>query len=139
MCGRSFFSLYGLFQLFQICGIRVGERLIEVFDQGIQIGDVQRLCLHGLVPLPDGYRHLSLTHKTADDGIAPVQRLPGGGKDLFEVGRTAAKACGAKQEHPLAVQLLQKSSVSASALPLSVQKPTYRVSAASAAASGVPK
>ena len=40
MCGRSFFSLYGLFQLFQICGVRVGERLIEVFDQGIQIGDM---------------------------------------------------------------------------------------------------
>ena len=44
MCGRSFSLTYGLLQLFQICGIRVGERLIEVFDQGIQIGDVQRLC-----------------------------------------------------------------------------------------------
>ena len=35
-----FHLFYSLFQLFQICGIRVGERLIEVFDQGIQIGDV---------------------------------------------------------------------------------------------------
>ena len=33
----------------------------------------------------------------------------------------------------------KNSSVSASALPLSVQKPTYRVSAASAAAAGAPK
>lgn len=35
-----FYSLYSLFQLLEICGIRVGERLIEVFDQGVQIGDV---------------------------------------------------------------------------------------------------
>ena len=31
---------YSLFQLFQICGVRVGERLIEVFDQGVQIGNM---------------------------------------------------------------------------------------------------
>ena len=31
---------YSLLQLLEICGIRVGERLIEVFDQGVQIGDV---------------------------------------------------------------------------------------------------
>ena len=97
-----------LLQLFQICGVRVGERLIEVFDQGIQIGDVRRLRLHRLVPLPDGHGHFALTHKAANDGVAAVQRLPGGGKDLFKVGRTAAKACGAEQEYPLVAQLLQK-------------------------------
>ena len=31
---------YSLFQPLEICSIRVGECLIEVFDQGVQIGDM---------------------------------------------------------------------------------------------------
>ena len=54
------FLFYGLFQLFQICDVRVGERLIEVFDQGIQIG--------GYV---NGFAFMASYRCRTDTGILP--------------------------------------------------------------------
>ena len=82
--------------------------VVKILDQRIQIGQMDRLLFHALIPLAYRKRHLALTHITAEDRVAPVQRTLRLFQDLVEILLTAAKAGGAKKEDAFAVQLLQK-------------------------------
>ena len=102
------FVIYRLLQPLQVLCIRVRERLVEILDQRIQIGQMDRLLLHSLIPLAHRQRHLALTHIAAENRVALVQRLAHRFEDLVEVLLAAAKPGRAKEEDVFAVQLLQK-------------------------------
>ena len=69
----AFLSFYRLLQPFQIIRIRVRKGVVEILDQRIQVGQMDRLLFHALIPLAYRQRHLALTHITAEDRVAAVQ------------------------------------------------------------------
>ena len=80
----AFLSFYRLLQPFQIIRIRVRKGVVEILDQRIQVGQMDRLLFHALIPLAYRQRHLALTHITAEDRVAPVQRTLHLFQDLVE-------------------------------------------------------
>ena len=99
---------YSLFQPLQIIRIRVRNSLVKILNHGIQIGQMNRLFFHVLIPLAYRHRHLSLTHEAADHRIAAVQLFLHGFQDFVKIFFAAAKTSGTKQKHLLSPQLLQK-------------------------------
>ena len=47
----AFLSFYRLLQPFQIIRIRVRKGVVEILDQRIQVGQMDRLLFHALIPL----------------------------------------------------------------------------------------
>ena len=107
-------------QMLQVSRIRMGQRGIEVVEHGL----TARAVLHGFVAGADSRRHFTLTHVAAAYGRAIRQVLTCGGQDFVEIFRRAAEARRAEQENLLRGTRERNAAVSASQVPLSVQKPT---------------
>ena len=85
-------------QSIQISGIRVGERLIKILYHFIQIRHVNGILFHTLISVTNGHRHLTLTHKGADDFVAASQRFLYVFQNPMKILLAAAKACRSEEK-----------------------------------------
>lgn len=82
------------------------------------------MFFHFLIPLPHGQGHFALAHKCANHLIAGIQIFLHAQQNVLKIRSTSAKSGGTKQKIFLFFTVFNNSKVAASAVPLSVQKPT---------------